>query len=345
MRYKSLLLLGLAVATTARAQDTAATATDSSALFASDEIATFKLTTNLRSLFKDRGSKRPYRPATISYATPDGKAVSIPLKIRTRGIWRLKNCAFPPIRMNLGKGATAGTIFAGEDKPKLTTHCQDNDVYEQNLMQEYLLYKAYSLLTPMGHQVRLARVTYADGEGESGKPIAERYGILIEEPNRMAARNGGKILETKGAVSDDLEPYHNALVGVFQYFAANTDFSIPGLHNIELIQTPDGVVYPVAYDFDWSGAIGAPYSKPDPSLPIRNVTTRLFRGYCPPAEHFTKVFALFNEKKDAIYALYTDLKPLDRDIVKRAHRYFDEFYKTINEPKRVRNEIMDQCRG
>jgi len=157
MRYESLLLIAVALAPMARAQDTTATAPDSSALFANDEVVTFRLTTNLRSLFKDRGSKRPYRSAMISYSDPAGKAVSIPLKVRTRGIYRLKNCAFPPIRMNFGKGVAAGTIFAGEDKPKVATHCQDDHLYEQNLLQEYLLYKAYSLLTPMGHRVRLAR--------------------------------------------------------------------------------------------------------------------------------------------------------------------------------------------
>lgn len=347
MRYGSLFLIALALAFTplARAQDTATVVTDSSVLFASDEVLEFRLATNIRALLKDRGTKRPYHAATVDYQGPDGNAVSIPLKVRTRGIYRLKNCAFPPIRMNFGKGKTAGTVFAGEDKPKLTTHCQDNELYEQNLLQEYLLYKAYNLLTPIGHRVRLARVTYVDGEGDGGKPIARRYGILIEDPERMAARhNGGKIIEAKGAVKDDLDPYHTAMVGVFEYFAANTDYSIPGLHNIELIQNMDAV-YPIAYDFDWSGAIATPYAKPDPKLPIKDVKTRLYRGYCPASEHFTKVFAAFNEKKDAIYALYTDLKPLDRDHVKRAHRYFDEFYRVINDPKKVRSDIMEYCRG
>lgn len=344
MRCGSLFLIALAVTTLARAQDTAAVAYDSSALFASDELIEFRLATDLRALFKDRGTKRPYRAATLAYTGADGNAVSIPLKVRTRGIYRLKNCAFPPIRMNFAKGAIAGTVFAGEDKPKLTTHCQDNELYEQNLLQEYLLYKAYSLLTPIGHRVRLARVTYLDGDGDGGKPHARRYALLIEDPERMAARQGGKIIDAKGAVADDLDPYHTAMVGVFEYFAANTDYSIPGLHNIELIQNTDAV-FPIAYDFDWSGAIGAPYAKPDPKLPIKDVKTRLYRGYCPGADHFAKVFAAFNEKKDAIYALYTDLKPLDRDNVKRAHRYFDDFYRVINDPKKVRSEIMDNCRG
>ena len=344
MRYGWLFLIAVALTPLARAQDTAKVVPDSSVLFASDEVLEFRLATNLRALFKDRGKKRPYHAATLAYQGADGNAVSIPLKVRTRGIYRLKNCAFPPIRMNFGKGKTAGTVFAGDDKPKLTTHCQDNELYEQNLLQEYLLYKAYSLLTPIGHRVRLARVTYVSGEGDGGKPIAQRYAILIEDPERMAARQGGKIIDAKGAVADDLDPYHTAMVGVFEYFAANTDYSIPGLHNIELIQT-EYAVLPIAYDFDWSGAIGAPYAKPDPILPIKEVTTRIYRGFCPATEHFTKVFAAFNEKKDAIYALYTDLKPLDRDHVKRAHRYFDEFYKVINDPKKVRTEIMDNCRG
>ena len=62
---------------------------------------------------------------------------------------------------------------------------------------------------------------------------------------------------------------------------------------------------------------------------------RLYRGYCVPTEDIPKVFALFNAKKDSIYALYHDPigKLLPPDIVDETLKYFDEFYKTINNPK------------
>src|SRR5438477_9110718 len=67
---------------------------------------------------------------------------------------------------------------------------------------------------------------------------------------------------------------------VFQYMIGNTDFAVTALHNIVLIQDSVGVVYPVPYDFDWSGVISTPYAFPDSRLPIRTVRQRLWRGTC-----------------------------------------------------------------
>jgi hypothetical protein len=71
------------------------------------------------------------------------------------------------------------------------------------------------------------------------------------------------------------------------------------------------------------------------------------RGYCAPAEEYEKVFALFRAKKDAIYALYADsigalLKPA---VVRNTLAYFDDFYETINDPKKAKREIVDACLG
>ena len=42
----------------------------------------------------------------------------------------------------------------------------------------------------------------------------------------------------------------DALFGVFQYFIGNTDFSVAGLHNVELFFNEQGDVMPIAYDLD-----------------------------------------------------------------------------------------------
>jgi hypothetical protein len=112
-------------------------------------------------------------------------------------------------------------------------------------------------------------VTYADSA--SGKTYAKRSALLLEEPDVVAARNGGPILEQKGALPHDIDPYHMAVVSIFQYFIGNTDFSIFGLHNIELVNQPSGLVIPIAYDFDFAGAINSTYAVPDPSLKIDRV--------------------------------------------------------------------------
>jgi hypothetical protein len=219
------------------------------------------------------------------------------------------------------------------------------DAYEQYILQEYQLYRVYQLLTPVSHSARLLKFVYADSA--DGKVRARRYGFIMEAPGALAARLGGKILEQKGAQPGDLDSFQDALFGVFQYFIGNTDFSEGGLHNVELFFNNEGTAMPVAYDFDFAGAVNARYAVPDSSLRIPNVRQRLFRGYCTDSYEYDKVFALFNEKKPQIYALYSDSigKLMDRGTVKETLRYFDEFYDTIGDRRSAKRSIIESCLG
>lgn len=300
-------------------------------------------TANISKLRGDKSPEPPWRAATLSYKGPDGNAVTVPLRARTRGIWRLKTCDFPPLRLNFSGETSKGSIFDKLDKPKLVSHCEDVDSYEQYILQEFQLYRIYHLLTPVSHNARLLKLTYADSG--SGRVRAKRYGFVIEQPGALAARLGGKIMQQKGAGAGDLDPYQNALMSVFQYMIGNTDFSVAGLHNIELFFTADGNVMPIAYDFDFAGAVNARYAVPDMTLNLPNVRRRLFRGYCTEADAYAKVFSLFKEKKPEIYALYNDEigKLMDRGTVKETLRYYDEFYKTINDPRSAKRSIIESC--
>jgi hypothetical protein len=315
----------------------------SEAFFASSQPLEVTLTTNIRRIRGDKSDKAPWRPAVLTYTDAEGKKVSIPTEIRTRGIWRLNNCEFPPLRLNFKGESTKGTLLQGLDRPKLVNYCRNTDDYEQYILEEMQLYRIYNLLTPASHRARLLQLTYADSA--SGKTHAKRAAVLVEEPEVMAARVGGPIVNLKGAVARDLDPYHDALVGVFQYFIGNTDYSIYALHNVELVSQQSGEIIPVPYDFDFSGVINANYASTSPDLPIQRVRDRLFKGYCRSQEDYEKVFALFNLKKDQIYALYQDsigslLKP---KLVEETLKYYDEFYKTISDPKRASREFARDC--
>jgi hypothetical protein len=320
---------------------------DQGEFFKSEQPVTISLTTNIGRIRKDKGEKKPWRSGVVTFVDPAGKEHLIPVKLRTRGIWRLKNCEIPPMRVNIARATSQGTPFYGLDMPKLTSTCRDDDAYEQYILQELQLYRIHNLLTPISHKARLLNVTYIDSV--SGKVFAKRAAILLEEPIAMANRIGGLEVKLKGARGDDLDPFHNAFAGVFQYFIGNTDWSIAGLHNMELLSKEDGTVIPIPWDYDFSGAINTRYATTDPSLSIHRVRERLYRGYCSPAfaEEVSKVVALFQEKKDAIYALYADdigklIKP---QLVKETLEYFDDFYKTIKDPRRVKREIIDECLG
>ena len=140
---------------------------------------------------------------------------------------------------------------------------------------------------------------------------------------------------------------HDLLVGFFQYMIGNTDFALSELHNAELLSMPMGDYYPVLYDFDFSGAVNARYATVDPQLSVKRVRDRLYRGYCVPEDTYPRVIALFNAKKDSIYALYRDAigKLLPENTVTETLKYYDEFYKTINDPKQAKRDIMETCLG
>src|SRR2546422_4608132 len=132
--------------------------------------------------------------------------------------------------------------------------------YKNYLLEEYLIYRAYNLLTERSFRVRLARVTYADAKDKHQPEM--RHAFFVEDDDRMARRNNAKVLAQKGVTQDELDYDQTGLAMVFQYMIGNTDFAVTALHNIVLIQDSVGVVYPVPYDFDWSGVISTPYAFP-----------------------------------------------------------------------------------
>src|SRR5689334_5112899 len=311
-------------------------------IFTVEEPITFTLTADFDRLRHDK-RESPWRGATITIADSTGTNVDIPIKVKTRGIWRLHQCDFPPLRLDFVKHTVKHTLFAQLDKPKLVSHCRDNDEYEQWVLQEMQLYRVYNLLTPYSHRVRLARVAYVDSA--KTKPVATRYAFLEEEPEALASRVGGMILKQQGAGPGDLDRERAVIFFLFQYLIGNTDFSVAGLHNVELV-TRDTDDVPIAYDFDFSGAVNARYATTAPSLPIKRVRERLYRGYCAlPAELYPAAFALFKSKKDSIYALYRDPigRLLEGNRAKETLEYFDDFFSTIEHPNDANREIIDRC--
>ncbi len=318
-----------------------------SKFFASEEPVAITLTLNIKRIRGDKDDKAPWRDATITYTPPGATTPEVlPLKLKTHGIWRLNHCDFPPIRLDFSKDNTKKTIFAGLDKPKLTNFCRDDDGYEQYVLQELQAWRIYWTLTHDTHASRALRITYVDSA--TGKPLTTRYAFINEDPARMAARLGGKILDIKGAGPDDMQPGPMVMTGVFEYMIGNTDFSMSALHNIELFTRTDGTdPIPVARDFDFAGIVNTRYATPNEQLHIRTVRDRIYRGYCAPDSIYPKIFALFDAKKEAIYALYHDqigalLKP---KIVEETTKYLDEFYKTIDNPKNAKSDIVDACLG
>lgn len=314
-------------------------------LFASDEPIRFVLAADFDRLSGDRSQESEERPGRILIRDREGRPVEMDIEIKTRGNFRLKRstCSLPPLRLDLPSSEPLGTIFDGQDKLKLVTHCRDRDSYRQNVMEEYLAYRIYNQLTDLSFRVQLAEITYVDTSGKEG-PLT-RMGFLLEDEDALAERTGGLMLEGRGAGP---ESFHGETIGtmyLFQYLIGNVDWSTVGPHNVKILRV-EFDHFPIPYDFDWSGLVDASYAGPN-ELTVDlhgSVRERVYWGACADHIDYQVVFSRFQEKRGAILGLVDELPELREDGRGEARDYFAEFYRIIDDPDRAQREIVRRCR-
>jgi hypothetical protein len=319
-------------------------------LFQDDAVIGITITAPMKTLLGERPNDTYLRGA-LSYAEADGRIVEFDIGIRTRGNFRRQRdvCPFPPLRINFKKSETKDTLFHKQNKLKLVAHCKDNsDRYEQNIIKEYLAYRILNSLTDISYRVRLARITYRDSEEKYEDRL--RYAFFIEHKNRLSKRLNVPAISTDRIATADLEGPYSDLTSLFQYMIGNTDFSpIAGAegedccHNSTLFGDEAGPVYAIPYDFDMSGLVDAPYAEPNPRFRIRSVTQRLYRGRCDYIDNLPTSIRLFQESRDAIYALIDQQEQLEDSTRKKTRKFVDRFFDVIDNPKKVRREIESQC--
>jgi hypothetical protein len=326
-------------------------------LFASAEPLTIVIEAPFDSIFRERGAESPEFEGKLT-VNEGGRAIPLEVQLRTRGLTRLRRdvCEFPPLSVDFDREDVEPTVFAGQNRIKLNVHCQSDRDYEQYVLQEYLAYRIFNLLSDMSFRVRLARVTYVNTL-ERGDTLT-RPAFWIEHQDMLAARNGVRAVNVAAVPPEFTDPAFLALTEVFEYLVGNPDWSAfgkgPGeeecCHNTQPIgDAVRGPVFPVPYDFDVTGLVNTRYADrvfapAERGLGITRVGQRVYRGICPSRALLPATFQLFNEKRDAIHALYREQAELDPDVLKRSLEYVDEFYETINDPRRAEREIHRRCR-
>ena len=130
-------------------------------LFQSDEILNLKLEADFKEVFSVKDDST-YFPAEFTIIDSAGFARMMDVKIRTRGKTRRENdvCRFTPLRVQFPKKETINTPFEGQKAIKLVTHCNKPDFNEQNTIIEYLIYRAFNILTDSSFRVRPAIIDY-----------------------------------------------------------------------------------------------------------------------------------------------------------------------------------------
>jgi hypothetical protein len=313
-------------------------------LFEEEELIEITLSGSISELMKDRGNDPQYHPLTLTYKNSKLETIAIPLKVKTRGHFRkLKsNCTYPPLLLNFSGEGTKSTLFEKQNKLKLVTACRD----DKYVMREYLVYKLNNVITPKSFRVRLVRVLFED-TGTKSKNVKPFYGMLIEDEDQMAKRNNAVSVEGKLVRPEQTQKDDFLIMAAFEYMIGNTDWSVQYLQNVKLISTDSTALpYTVAYDFDHAGIVGAPYALPAAELLLSSTRERRYRGYCiKDMNQFDPVIARFNQIKEELYNVYSTNTFIDDErYVKSTLRYLDDFYETINNPKRLRYEFEYPCR-
>ncbi|HMB74470.1 MAG TPA: hypothetical protein VKQ06_12930 [Gammaproteobacteria bacterium] len=340
------LLLTLATTTDPAAAQAAA---QQLPLFLDESALELTLEAPLRALRRSARTREEF-DAVLRYRDGAGGPDSLEIEVRVRGNSRLAQCDFPPLSLDFPRSQLEGTLFEGQNRLKLVTLCKQQDRYRDYLALEYDIYRLFNRLTDRSFRVRRANVNYVSTDSRREESFTEPA-FFIEEDWEVAARHNHELLEIQKLALTDLDPDHTALLSVFQYIIANTDWSAlrgPGeedcCHNGNVFGETGGGAIVIPYDFDQSGLIDTEYSAPSEQLPIRSVTRRYYRGYCALNPQTETAIAYILQQRSALAAVLED-SAASEDAKEDALEFLNESLDILADPEERNEEILEPCRG
>lgn len=334
----------------------AAMATSSAAaqtrLFSQDSELQLTIDGPITALTRTAARSTDAVPAVLTVA--DGaQQQAFQIQISPRGFTRRTGgyCSFPPLRLDFDHDAVRGTLFSGQNKLKLVTRCQSDAL----VVLEYTVYRLYNELTPLSFRVRPATVTYRNN---SGQPHPQtQFNYLIEDVDDLAARNHLAAISVgpREAQPSQLDSEQGAIVSLFQFMIGDLDWELVRgpegddcCHNGKLLAataTARDRLFPVPYDFDFSGFVNAPYAVPPANIRVSSVRMRYYRGYCSFNANMPAVVQRFQTHRAALYAIIDGETRLNTARRQAAHRYLDGFFEVLDNPAAFNSQVTEHCRG
>jgi hypothetical protein len=270
------------------------------------------------------------------------------VSVRLRGNSRIRACRFRPLRLDFLATDTKDSIFEGQGRLKLVTHCRDSDAYEQNVLEEYAAYRIFAMLSDVALRTRLVKIRYIDTEKEAPKSLV-RYGFLIESEADLAARTGGKILHVPNVNRSSLNTRQAAISFAFQYLIGNTDWGLVAAigdenccHNGIMLDIA-GSHYYVPYDFDQAGLVNARYAKPSDEVRARSVRTRRYRGYCIKGMDEKVGIAAIEARKQDILELVGALPATSAKLLEAPMEFLQEYFDASRDPDTLAADFRSRC--
>ena len=163
----------------------------------------------------------------------------------------------------------------------------------------------------------------------------------------MAERTGGK--ELNDAIGLDANRYDDqaeATQALFQYLISNGDWSLPLQRNVKTVERPDGKLIPVAYDFDFSGWVGAPYASPSRDHGQESIYQRVYLGYHQSDRTLRQVNQNFRSKRRELVDLISGFDLISKNERTVLLRFVQRFYNDLGEISRNTTTLFySQLRG
>ena len=226
-------------------------------LMGGEEIIKLTIDIDLDSVIAQR-RKDETLATSVSFTDKEGQPYTLDVKLAMRGRFRRGHCSVPPLKLDFKKKDLEDNGLARFDDYKLVTHCvSDMKSAKELIIREYLAYKMYNELTKYSYRVQLVQITYRSPN--TGKED-EQWGFLIEDTSELSARLGLEKLDYMALSKDSIQTQSLKVVSVFQKMIGNPDWGIDPTKNVKYFRK-EGKIILVAYDFDFSLFVDAPYAE------------------------------------------------------------------------------------
>jgi len=311
-----------------------------SVLFNSDEPLEIVLNTDVKRMVRSKPNSEEQEGTIIVLNE------KVPVRLKARSNYIRGECIFPPVELNFNKTHFANPDLDQIKKMKLVNACKDQNLYEQYLLREYLIYKIFNLLTDKSLKVRLLKVNFMDVNRKI-EPVM-RYGFVLEDQYAMARRLGGMMIKKEGLNDLETNREQMVLLSIFQFLIGNTEWQVSKLHNLILLRLTEATEqqpYVIPFDFDYSGMVNAEYAIPSRLLGIQSVRERLYWGKCYTKEDLKKGIERFIEKKRAIFDLYQNFNFFSDASQNEAIDYLKTFYQIIEDEAQWTDYFIKNCKG
>ena len=294
-------------------------------------IPILKLETEWGQLVKEK-LKEEYQPGVLSFQDSDGNTVEMEVSLRARGNTRKEVCEFPPLKIKPARKQLSELGFHPQSRLKLVLPCENRKSNAECLLKEALAYQLYAAIYPIHHQTKVVELK----GWQNGKEKYTFYAFLIEEEGEFAGRVRGKRIKQEKINTIDLERDAYVKMCFFQYMIANTDWSAPNGHNLEILDLPghDKLV-PIPYDFDYAGFVDTEYAIPNSSVPIDKVTQRFFLGKYVTEEEALECAQYFLSKKESLIEICRSFDLLRDKSSDSAEEFLSEFFNMLEDEELV----------